>query len=271
MVWKFQISFGLVNIPVRLHPTAKEDRIGFNMLSPSGHRVRQKLVDEVTGEEVDRAKVKKGYEISKGKYLVFEKEEIEGLRLKTTKTIEILGFLPASFEQHPMYRLFQKEHFYLAPEKSEKAYTILYEALRELGVAAVGKVVLPGSGKESTVVITPFGKMLLLTVLYYKHEIQSPPQVDLAQVDEREKELGKQLLQALGTPDVEKLKDRYIEAVRKLIEAKAKGRPVEAGEVEVKATEESDIAAALERSLGLAKKKLGVAVASPGDEQAQEV
>jgi len=274
MAWKFGISFGLVNIPVKIDRAANEETVSINMITSEGNRVRQKLIDEATGEELKRNETRKGYEVSKGKYIVFGQDEIKGLKLKSTRTVEVIGFAQADFKKHPVYALFEKEHYYVSPEKGgEKGYSILYGVLKELNTAAVGKVVLSSGGKESIVVISPWGKLLLLTVLYYKHEIQTPPAVDLIEISERERELGKQLIQALGSPDLEKQKDRYIEAVKKLIEARARGEAVEVGAVEVEQTAESDIAAALERSLGAIpkKKKLGVAVAVDGSAEMVEV
>lgn len=275
MPWKFGISFGLVNIPCRIHTSAKEEKVSFNMITKDGNRVRQKLVDEVTGKDIKRNETKKGWEVSKGQYLVFEPDEIKNLKLKSTRTIDIIGFAPADFEKHPLYRLFQKAQFYVSPETGgEKGYSILYNALKELNITAVGKVVLSNGGKESIVVIAPWGKILLLTVLYYKQEIQNPPQVDMAEVSDRELELGKQLISALGKPDLEKLKDKYIEAVHQLVEARAKGETVAVGAIDVEQTTESDIAAALEKSLGSLgtekKKKLGVAVSVQGTEEMVE-
>ena len=277
MAWKFGISFGLVNIPCRIHHTVKEDKVSFNMITPDGNRVRQIIVDEVTGKEVKRNETKKGYEISKGQYIVFDQDEINAMKLKSTKTVDIIGFAPADFQNHPAYNLVQKERYYISPEKGgEKGYSILYNVLKELNIAAIGKVVLTNGGKESIVVISPWGKLLLLTVLYYKQEIQAPPVVDLVEVSPRERELGKQLLQALGSPDIERLEDRFIKAIRKLIEAKAKGEVITAGTVDVQETAETDIAAALEKSLGVAlgaskKKRLGVAVAVDGTQEMVEV
>jgi DNA end-binding protein Ku len=273
MPWKFGISWGLVNIPCKIHHVAKEETISFHMISPSGSRVRQKLIDEVTGEEVKRNETKKGYETAKGQYVIFDQEEIKALRLKSTKTIDIIGFTSAQPKMQPDFALIQKENYYISPEKGgEKGYSILYEVLKELNIMAVGRVVLSSGGKESIVTISVQRNMLLLTVLYYPCEIQQPPQVELVQVSDKEKELGKQLIQALGKPDFNELKDRYINAVKELIKAKMEGREIKP--IEIQETTESDIAAALEKSLGIAgvkKKKLGVAVAVDGSAEMVEV
>ena len=115
---------------------------------------------------------------------------------------------------------------------------------------AVGRVVLSSGGKESIVTISAWKNMLLLTALYYPYEIQHQPQVELTQISDKEKELGKQLIQALGKPDFNELKDRYVSAVKELIKAKMEGKEIKPIE-EVQETAADDIAAAL-KSLGVA-------------------
>ena len=270
---KFGISFGLVNIPVKIHGVVKEAKEAFkmHMISPDGARVRQKLVCEKTGKEVNRAEVKKGYEYAKEQYVILDSKEVDNVKLKSAKAIEIVGFLPA---KNPIGEkldpIIQKEHFYITPEKGgEKGYSILYQVVKELDIMAVGRVVM--SGREYTVTLTAWHNLLLLTVLYYPNEIVPPPAVGLVELTEREKELGKQLLTALGKPDVKKLNDRYIEALKELISAKLEGREVKPIE-ETAGTAESDIEKALAASLGTAKKKkLGVVVTVQGTEEMVEV
>jgi len=271
MAWKFGISFGLVNIPVKIDRAAKEETVSFNMITSEGNRVRQKLIDEATGEEIKRNETRKGYEVSKGQYIVFDQEEIKALKLKSTKTIEIIGFATAQHKNNPDFAMVQKDNYYISPEKGgEKGYSILYSVLKELNIMALGKVVLTGGGKESIVMISVWKNMLVLTALYYPYEIKVPPQVEFAPVSDRERELGKQLIAAMGESDLKNLKDRYIDAVKELIKAKMGGKEIKP--VELRETSENDIAAALEKSLGAtAKKKLGVAVAVDGSAEVAEV
>jgi DNA end-binding protein Ku len=267
MARKFGISFGLVNIPVQIHNTVKEDTVSFHMITPAGSRVKQKLVDSVTGEEVNRSELLKGYEVSKGKYVMLRQEEVESLRLASTKSIEIIGFAPATYVDP----ILQKEQYYITPDgkAGEKGYSILYHVLKELGVTAVGKIVMGGT-KEYIATVSVWKNMLLLTLLYYPHEVVQPPAVSMVEVGERELELGKALLQSLGKPELKELKNRFVKALQELIAAKLEGREIKP--VEVKETDAGDIAAALERSLGLAKKKkLGVAVSVQGAEEMVEV
>ncbi|MEM2619211.1 MAG: Ku protein [Candidatus Hadarchaeales archaeon] len=254
MAEKFSVTFGLVSVPVKLHPAVKEEHVSFNWMTRDGHRVRQKLVDEVTQQEVDRNTLLKGYKIDKDRYITFEQDEVSRLKLKTTKTIELVGFIPAT---SPIDPVLSKEELYLEPDKhGEKGYSILLNVLMELNARAVGRMVR--NGKEYTVLLTPWNGILRLTVLYYPSEIQKPPVVELVPITEKEKELGKMLIEALGQPDLKSFKDRYREALKELIQAKLEGRQIE--EVKVEITPEADITSALARSLeAMKKKKLAVA------------
>lgn len=248
MARKLSIVFGLVNIPIKTSPAIKEDKISFHYVSPAGNRVRQKLVDEVTGQEVTRDNLLRGYELSKDQLLLFKPEELESLKLKSTKAVEIVGFTQG--EVDPL--LFKEVH-YISPEKGgEKGYSILLAVLDELKQNAVGKVVM--NGKEYVVLVQPWRGLLRMVVLYYPYEASPPPSVTTAPISEKEKELGKMLLQSLGIPKLEELKDRYREAMKAAIEAKARGEKVELQE-DLKPTKEDDVADLLAKALEAAKKK----------------
>lgn len=250
MPLKFGISFGLVNIPIKIHRATKEEKIGFNMLSPCCHsRARQKLVCEQCKAELERAKTKKGYEVSKGNYVILDRQDVNNVKLKSTKSIEIVGFISAGSVDPLVY----KENYYIAPEKGgEKGYAILLQALAELGIMAVGRMVM--SGKEYTVIITSRKNLLILTVVYYPSEVVAPPTVAPIEISEREKELAKKLLENLGRPNLRELKNRYVEALKELIQAKVEGREVKVAQ-EVETTAESSIEKALAASLASSKKK----------------
>ena len=267
MPLKFGISFGLVNVPIKIYNAVKEERIGFNMLSPCCHaRARQKLVCEQCRAEMERVKAKKGYEVSKGNYVILDPQDVNNVKLRSTKSIEIVGFVQAGSVDPIVF----KENYYIGPEKGgEKGFAILLQVLAELGVMAVGRVVM--HGKEYTVTITSRKNQLILTVLYYPSEVVAPPTVPPVEVSERERELAKKLLENLGRPNMGEFKNRYTEALKELIQAKLEGREVKVVQ-EIGTTAESDIEKALEASLGTTKKKkLGVAVAAQGTEEMAEL
>jgi DNA end-binding protein Ku len=247
---KFSVTFGLVSIPVRLEPAVREDKVSFHFMTSDGHRVKQVLIDEVTGQQVDRKTLMKGYEDSKDHYIIFTQEELDNLKLKSTKTVEIIGFLPESAASEDICH---KEDYYVGEEKGgEKGYSLLYAILDELKLRAVGRVVL--NGKEYTVLLYPWKGILRLTVLYYPNEIQPLPAVQQVPITAKEKEMAKLLIQSLGQPDLQGLKDRYREAVRELIKARQEGKPIEGVKVEV-TSPEADLAELLKKSLEAAKKQ----------------
>jgi DNA end-binding protein Ku len=249
---KFSLTFGLVSIPVRIQNATKEQKVSFHQITPCcGARVGQDLRCKSCGQQVSRAEVKKGYEISKDNYVVLERAEVEAVKLPSVKTIEVVGFIPADSLDPITFA----ETYYIAPEEGgEKGYSLLLEALRELGRIAIGRLTM--NGKEHTVAISSRKGLLLLTLLWYPNEIVAPPEVGLVPISERELELAKQLLKAMDGVDFREFKDRYVEALKELIKAKLEGKEVRPVEVEVQAT--SDIQKALEESV---KRRLAVAEA----------
>lgn len=244
MVRKLTISFGLVNIPVKIHNATKEQKISFNQITPCCRaRVNSVLKCQTCGREVSRAEVSKGYEVEKGNYVVLSQEEVKSVRLPSAKSIQIEGFV-AHGDIDPL--LFA-ETFYVEPDKGgERAYSLLADALGLLQKVAVGKVVM--NGKEQVVAINRWRNLLLLTLLWYPSEIRNPPEVQLLELSGRERELAKQLIEAGDGVDFQTFKDRYVEALKEMIRAKLEGREVKPIE-EAKPTEEDSIAKALEASL----------------------
>lgn len=257
MTRKLTISFGLVNIPVKIHNATKEAKVSFNQITPEhtytdeegkeikcgGTRVKQFLRCERCGSEVNRATLKKGYEIAKDNYVVLTKEEVQAVRLPSAKSVVVEGFI-SSEELDP---LLLADTFYVAPDDGgEGAYSLLADALGLLQKVAIGKVIL--NGKEQIVAIRRWRKLLLLSLLWYPYEIRTPPEVQLREVSERERELAKALIEACGSPDLKKFKDRYLEALKELIKAKVEGREIKPVE-EAVPTEVGGIADALEASL----------------------
>ena len=247
---KLTISFGLVNIPIKLQPATKEQKVSFNQITPCcGTRVNLVPKCKSCKKEVLRAELKKGYEVSKDNYVVLTKEEIQAVRLPSVKTIVIEGFVPYE-KLDPL--LFAEGTFYVEPdEKGEIAYSALADGLEQTHTVAIGKVV--SNGKENLVAIRRWGNILLLTPLWYPNEIRKPPEVPLREVSAREQELTKALIEACDGVDFKKCKDRYVEALRELITAKVEGREIKPPEFVQ--PQEVGIAEALEASLKQVKVK----------------
>lgn len=240
---KLTISFGLVNIPVKLHNATKEQKVSFNQITPCCE-ARINLVPKckTCGNVVNRAELKKGYEVAKDQYVLLTKEEVQSVRLPSAKSIVVEGFIPYE-ELDPL--LFA-ETFYVEPDENGVAYSLLAEALGLLHKVAIGKVV--SNGKENIVAIRRWRNLLLLNILWYPSEIRKPPEVQLCETSERERELTKTLIEACEGVDLKKSTDRYIEALKELIRAKVEGREIKPI-AEVIPTQESGIADALEASL----------------------
>jgi DNA end-binding protein Ku len=243
-----------VNIPVKLYSATHERVLRFHLLHKEcGTPLEYKRWCPKCNKEVAWEDVVKGYKLGE-KYIPIEKDELEKIKLKTLKLIEIKEFVDAG----QIDPLFVKKNYYIVPQEgAEKAYSLFREVLEISGKVAIGKVVL--RGKEYVVAIRPYQKGLILSVLYYKDEILPVKELKelkkIVVVGEEELKLAKALIERMsGEFEFEKYKDRFREKVEKLIESKAQGLIVEeAGEEEEKPA--GDILDALKASLKLVEKK----------------
>ncbi len=255
------ISFGLVNIPIKVYRAAQSKAISFNNLHKECHtpliykRWCPKCEKEVAYEDIE-----KGYKITKEKYVVISKEDIEKLKLKTTKMIEIQEFVDAS-QIDPLY--LEKSYYVVPEEMGIKAYSLFVEALRVANKIAIGKVVM--RNKEYLVALRAFKKGLVMHVLHYLGEVKDIEEFSelkhLVTIKEEELKLAQALISKLTEKelDLSKFKDNYTEALMKLIKAKAEGKEIkveEAPKEEVKGLMEALKASveAVERKKKLEKK-----------------
>jgi DNA end-binding protein Ku len=251
-IWSGAISFGLVNVPVKLYTATSPKTVRFNQLSSkTGARIRQKRVDPTTDEEVPYEDIVKGYEITPERYVVITNEELDALDPRATKTIDIEEFVDLA-EIDPIY---YDHNYYLAPTAGgAKAYRLLLDAMRESGKVGIGKVVI--RSKQQLCALRPTGDVLTLTTMLWGDEVLSPDRLDEigeieeAQATDRELKMAEQLIASLSTdfaPD--KFRDEYRDQVLQLIERKAAGEEIA---VQPQAEEEAaapDLMAALEASL----------------------
>ena len=255
-IWKGSISFGLVNIPIQVFSaTQKEGYTSFNQLCDKGHKIKYKKWCPVEEREVQWPEIKKGYEISKDTYVILEKEDIEGVKLKTTNTIEVKEFI----DSKDFDPIFIEKNYYVGPdhgkkkknETSTKAYSLLVKILNETGKIAVGKVVL--REKEHVVALRAYQRGLVMHQLKYLDEIRPMDEIgdlgNLQQVDSKELSLGNTLVENLTTErfDLGQYSDSYAKELEKLIEAKSKGQTIKEQKEEPKET--ADILEALKASL----------------------
>jgi DNA end-binding protein Ku len=243
------LSFGLVNIPVKLYTAASSKSVAFHMLhEKDGSRIRNHLFCEAENKQVSRDEVVKGYEVTKGRYVEVTDEELTAMEEAANHNVEILEFVPLGAVD-PVY--FQKT-YYLGPDKGgEKPYRLLVEAMKQQNRGAVAKFVM--RGKETLVMVRPYnGDHLALNALYYADEVRDVREIDApkGQIRDGELKLAQQLLENLSTDkwDPEKYQDTYRERVLELIRKKEKGQAVVAPE-RARTGEVLDLMSALKRSL----------------------
>lgn len=248
-IWKGTIEIGAVKIPVTLHTAVKENRPKFHQISPCcNSRISQQLICQKCGRQVNRSELKKGWEVRKNEYVIIEPHEIEALKLKTLKTIEIDGFIQTTTIDPMLIRT----NYYVGQIKgSEKTFSLLYHLLE--GRCAVGKIVL--HGYEPICVLRRSGKNIFLSLLWYPDEIKPSPEVTVEPPSENLKKLGEELAESM-TKDIDfgKYKDRYVEAVRELITAKLTGQKIEVPRVEEKIMTEN-LEEALRKSIRMVKEQ----------------
>jgi len=251
-IWSGAISFGLVNVPVKLYTATSPKTVRFNQLSSkTGARIRQKRVDPTTDEEVPYEEIVKGYEITPDRFVMITNEELEALDPKATRTVDIEEFVDLS-EIDPIY---YDHNYYLAPTAGgAKAYRLLLDAMREAGKVGIGKVVL--RSKQQLCALRPTGDVLALTTMLWGDEVLSPDRLDEigeieeAQATDRELKMAEQLIDSLSAEfEPTKFHDEYREQVLALIEAKANGEEIAAQPQVEEPAAAPDLMAALEASL----------------------
>jgi DNA end-binding protein Ku len=266
-IWSGAISFGLVNVPVKLYSAVSRKTVRFNQLNrKTGHRIAQKRVDSVTNEEVGYDDIVKGYELTKERYVVITPEELDALDPEKTRTIDIEDFVDLA-EIDPIY---YDHPYYLVPDKgAAKAYGLLLQAMEESEKVAVARVVI--RSKEQLVAIRPApGGVLTMETMIFSDEVVAPediedlPEAKDLKVSDREVKMAQQLIDSLSS-DFEpgKYRDEYREKVLELIERKAAGEEIAVQPEAPEPKKVPDLMAALEASLAAVKGD------SSGDGQAE--
>ena len=257
-IWSGAISFGLVNVPVKLYSAVNRKTVRFHQLNEeTGVRIQQKRVDPTTGEEVSYDNVVKGYELSPDRYVVITPEELEALDPEKTRTIDITDFVDLAdidpiFFDHP---------YYLAPGTGGgRAYELLRRAMEDAGKVAIGRVVI--RSKESLVAIRSSGPALVMETMLFADEVVDPESLDEVPVEEdgkagkRELDMAQQLIDSLsGDFAPERYRDEYRERVLDLIERKAAGEEIAVQPAPEEPARAPDLMAALEASLDAVKGK----------------
>jgi len=249
------LSFGLVNIPIKIYPATRSRGTALRTLHATCHTpLRHKRWCTTCKREVPQEEVEYGFELSKGKIVPLTEEELSRIQPKSAKTIEILTFVdPAGVDP-----LFPDSHYHVVPQEGgERAFSLLREVLSLTNRAAVGKMTL--REREHVVLLRPYRQGLLLSTLHYLTELVDPSELkelqNLPSPTERERELAKNLLESLsGEFRPEEYRDTFKEALAELVRQKAEGRPLAVPQEEKKEAP-LDLMKALEASLAEAKKR----------------
>jgi DNA end-binding protein Ku len=253
-IWTGAISFGLVNVPVKLYSAVSKKTVRFHQLHETdGVRIQQKRVCPADGEEVAYDQIVKGYEITPDQYVVVTPEELEAIEPRKTKTIDIEDFV----DLEDIDPIFYDHPYYLLPGTGAgKPYKLLVTAMEEASKVAIARVVI--RQKEQLVAIRPTGDILTMETMNFADEVIPHDRFDEApgadvDTNKREVDMARQLIESLSAEfDPSKYADTYRERVLELIEQKAEGK-----EIAVQPTEEPqevpDLMAALEASVNAAR------------------
>jgi DNA end-binding protein Ku len=259
-VWRGHLTFGLVTIPVRLFSAARSETISFNMLHKDDHsRIRQVMYCQLEDKPIARTETVKGYEYEKDRYVIVEEDEIRKVAPKTAKVMEILEFVKAD----QVDAIYLESSYYVAPEEGgEKAYALLFTALKESGYYALAKVAM--HNREHIIIMRPGDKGIVLHTMYYQDEIRQVEEfrTDTSLVKDKELAMAKMLISSLEADfEPQKYHDTYRDNLQKLIEAKIEGKKV----VETPAEHVApviDIMEALKKSLAEKRKPATIATAA---------
>jgi DNA end-binding protein Ku len=257
-LWTGALTFGLVNIPVRLHSAVQaKERVSFRLLHEEDlSPIRYERVCQKDGETVPWKDIVKGYEYSKGKFVVLEDEDFKAAAIESSKTIEILDFA-RSDEIDPRYF---ETPYYLVPGKGgDKPYALLREAIRQTGTVGIGKITMR-SNSHHLAGVKAVGNALVLEIMRFADELVDVSELSLpsdAGVRPQELQMAEQLVQNLTDAfDPTKYTDDYRENLLKIIKAKMKGKKIEVAEPEEReSTQVVDLMARLQESLEMGKRR----------------
>lgn len=256
-IWSGSVSFGMVNIPVKLYSAVSRKSVRFNQIDArTGARIRYRKVSAADGEEVPDGEIVKGYELSPERYVLVAQEELDVLDPEASRTIDIDGFVDLA-EIDPV---FYDAPYHVAPAKTaEKPYALLVRAMQDQGKVAIARFVM--RNKQYLAALRPKDGHLVLSTMVYADELVAAteiPEHDGAgevEVTDRELAMARQLVESLSEPfEPERFRDEYRERVLDLIDRKAAGEEtVVAAPAAAEETKVVDLMAALEASVQAAR------------------
>lgn len=256
-IWTGSISFGLVNIPVRLVSAVRQHDIRFHQLhGKDGVRLRQRLICPADGVEVDRDEIVKGYEIAPDQYVIVENEELDAIAPEATRSIDISDFVSIQ-EIDPIY--FDRPYYLLPGEGAARSYALLVRAMEESGRVGIGKFVM--RQKEYLAALRPLDGALCVEIMHFADEVVLVDDLEgvpgKQKIDDKQLKMAHQLIDALSDEfDPTKYHDEYREQLEEMLKKKAEGEEIVAPpEVELEPTSSKDLLAALEESLRVARER----------------
>jgi DNA end-binding protein Ku len=255
-IWTGSITFGLVNVPVKLYTATEEKDVRFHQFQKqSKRRVQNKRVAEGTEKEVRYEDIVKGYEAKKGQFVIVTPEELEAIAPGRTRAIDIEDFV----ELRDIDPIYFARAYYLGPadDAAARTYKLLVEAMNDTGKAAIGRFVM--RTKEYLTAVRPSGEYLVLETLYFADEVRDPASVvgrlPNVKVGSRELTIARQLIESMVSEwDPKRYADTYRARVLDLIERKAQGEEIVTEEPRRQAPV-LDLMAALEQSLESARQR----------------
>jgi DNA end-binding protein Ku len=251
-IWTGRISIGLVNVPVKIYSMIKDQSFSFRFVrKDDACPLRYERVCTLDNEVVPWADVGRAYEVRKGEYIVFSKEELDALRPESNKKINIDSFV--DFDS--VDQIYFDKSYILAPDKSTDSYSLMLEAFKRKNMAGVGKFTL--RTKEYPVIIYPYRDSLILTTLRYANEIVDPKSIDsiqeISKPSNEELKLAEKIIENLsGEFAITEYKDTYREHVQRLVDQKMRGEVIKVEEP--KQEEVKELMVALQETLAQLQK-----------------
>ncbi len=246
------LKLSLVTCPVALYPASSQaEKTHFHQINrKTGHRLRQQMIDEVTGKAVDKDEKSRGYGVSKGKYVEIEPEEIKAIQVESTHTLDIEKFVPVD----EIDRRYFDRPYYIVPDgkAGEEAFAVIRDAMKDKGRVALAKIVL--TNRQHIMAIEPMGKILLGTLLRYDYEVRDEKElarsVPSPRIPKEMLSLASHILDTkAGHFDPSEFKDEFETELKKLVKRKAAGKPIEYQEPAERPSNVVDLMEALRQSV----------------------
>jgi Ku protein len=250
--WKGYLRLSLVTCPIELFAAiTQSEKTHFHQINTqTGHRLRQQMVDEQTGRVVDAEHKGRGYELSKGKYVEIDEDELKAIQIESTHTIDIDGFVARA----DIDKRYLDKPYYIVPDGKTgvEAFVVIRDAMQDEERVALARIVM--AHREHMIMLEPLGKGLLGTTLRFDYEVRGENEyfshIPSPRISKDMVSLAAHILQDKATKfDPGKFKDEYEGALRKLVQRKAKGHTIEAPEPEEKPSNVINLMDALRKSL----------------------